>query len=69
MRQNRHFYYNRQRPHGSLKDKAPSQVDSELANKTPLQGEVCAAYDVSKEHIQQANYYNEMQLRKLKGCL
>ncbi len=63
------FYYNWQRPHGALKGKTPSQVDSELSEKTPLQEEVCALYDPSKEHIQEANYYLEMQLKKLKGCL
>ncbi|MBM3887438.1 hypothetical protein FJ364_05915 [Candidatus Dependentiae bacterium] len=49
--------------------KTPSQVDSELINKTPLQEEVSAMYDESKEHIQEANYYLETQLRKLKGSL
>ncbi len=63
------FYYNWQRPHGALKGKTPSQVDSELVEKTPLQEEVCEQYDQSKEHIQLANYYQEMQLRKLKGSL
>ena len=34
--------------------------------KTPLQEEVANLYDPAKEHIQQANYYLETQLRKLK---
>jgi transposase InsO family protein len=63
------FYYNWQRPHGSLKGKTPSQVESALSDKTPLQEEVWNMYDPSSEHIQIANYYLEMQLRKLKGCL
>jgi transposase InsO family protein len=63
------FFYNWQRPHGALKGKTPSQVDCELCDKTPLQEEVESFYDVSKEHIQNANYFFEMQLRKLKGSL
>ncbi len=63
------FFYNWYRPHGSLKGKTPSQIDAELEDKTPLQEEVDSLYDISKEHIQQANYFFEMQLRKLKGCL
>lgn len=63
------FYYNWQRPHGALKGKTPAQIDSELADKTPLQEEVSALYEPSKEHIQLANYYQEMQLRKLKGSM
>jgi len=63
------FYYNWQRPHGSLKGKTPAQVNAELSDKTPLQDEICALYDPAKEHIQDANYSIEMQLRKLKGCL
>jgi len=63
------FFYNWQRPHGALKGKTPSQIESELCNKTPLQEEVESLYDVSKEHIQNANYFFETQLRKLKGSL
>ncbi|MDB6097282.1 MAG: hypothetical protein JWM09_1560 [Francisellaceae bacterium] len=63
------FFYNWQRPHGALKGKTPSQIDCELCDKTPLQEEIETLYDVSKEHIQNPNYFFEMQLRKLKGCL
>jgi transposase InsO family protein len=63
------FYYNWQRPHGSLKGKTPSQRDSELSDITPLSEEVEALYDPSKEHIQEPNYHLEMKLRELKGCL
>ncbi|MCD8542496.1 MAG: integrase core domain-containing protein [Gammaproteobacteria bacterium] len=63
------FYYNWQRPHGGLKGKTPSQRDAELCEKTPLSEEVQAMYDRSKEHIQNANYYVEMKLRKLKESL
>jgi transposase InsO family protein len=61
------FFYNWKRPHGALKGKTPSQIGSELANKTPFSDEVEALYDVSKEHVQDANFAVEMQLRNLKG--
>lgn len=60
------FFYNWQRPHGSLGSKTPSQYSSELSNKTPLWDEIIAAYDPEKEHIQEPNYHTEMLLRKLK---
>lgn len=63
------FFYNWQRPHGALKGKTPSQIDSNVWDKTPLLEEVESLYDISKEHIQNANYFFEIQLRKLKGCL
>lgn len=63
------FYYNWQRPHGALHGKTPSQVDGELSEKTPLREDVARLYDITKEHIQEANYYQEMQVRKLKGSL
>ena len=63
------FYYNWQRPHGSLKGKTPSQRDGELCEITPLTEEVQALYDLQKEHIQEPNYYLEMKLRELKGSL
>ena len=54
------------RPHGALKGKTPSQVDSELSNKTPFSDEIEALYDISKEHVQDANFSVEMRLRALK---
>ena len=63
------FFYNWQRPHGSLGGKTPSQYSSELGAKTPFWDEVIAAYDVKKEHIQEQNYQAEMAIRKLKLCL
>lgn len=60
------FFYNWQRPHGSLGGKTPSQYSSELSDKTPLWDEIIAAYDPNKEHIQEPNYHIEMLLRKLK---
>lgn len=63
------FYYNWQRGHSSLNGKTPAQADGSLIDETPLQEEVCAVYDKSKEHIQLANYYQEMKLRELKRSL
>lgn len=63
------FFYNWQRPHGALNGKTPSQIDGDVWNKTPLQEEVCASYDETKEHIQNPVYYYELALQRLKGCL
>jgi transposase InsO family protein len=63
------FFYNWQRPHGSLNGRTPSQAQSELSTKIPFWDEVIDQYDPSKEHIQEPNYYIEMTLRKLKQCL
>lgn len=63
------FYYNWQRPHGGLIGKTPSQIDTALSHKTPFQEEVLTMYDHSKEHIQDPNYFIEMQLRKLKRSM
>ncbi len=63
------FYYNWQRPHSSLNGKTPAQVDSSLHKKTPLQEEVCEAYDINQEHIQHPVYYVELAIRRVKGCL
>ena len=63
------FYYNWQRPHGSLGGKTPSQIVAELNKKTPIWDEVLENYDPEKEHIQEQNYQREMLLRKLKLCL
>lgn len=60
------FYYNWQRPHGSIGSNPPVKIVSDLSNKTPLQEEISAMYEPSKEKIQNANYYIETQLRKLK---
>lgn len=60
------FYYNWQRPHGSIGGYPPIKVVSDLLDKTPLQEEISAKYDPSNEKIQYANYYIESQMRKLK---
>jgi len=62
------FYYNWQRPHSSLHGKTPSQADSALQLKTPLQDDICDLYDVSKEHVQNPVYYIELAMRRLKRC-
>ena len=46
------FSYNYQRLHGSLNGKTPAQYSGELGDKTPLWGDVIAAYNLSKERIQ-----------------
>jgi len=63
------FFYNWQRPHGSLGSKTPSQIVSELSEKTPLSAEIFSAYDVTKERIQESNYQLDLTLRRLKPCL
>ena len=57
------------RLHGSLRGKTPAEYSGILGKKTPLWEDVIAAYDSSKEHIQEQNYKIEMHLRKLKPCL
>jgi transposase InsO family protein len=62
-------YYNWDRPHSSLKGKAPIDVVCERFDKTPLSEDVFASYDISKERIQEQNYRYDLQLRKVKGSL
>ena len=52
-------YYNCDRPHGSLNNQTPWEVWLGLAAQTPWAEEVFAAYDPSKEYIQDQNYYFE----------
>ena len=59
-------YYNWDRPHRSLKGKAPIDVVCECFDKTPLREDVYDRYDISKERIQEQNYRYNLQLRKLK---
>ena len=63
------FFYNWQRPHGSLNGKTPAQITNELGNKTPFSDEVIANYELDNERIQIANYQQDLVIRKLKGCL
>ena len=63
------FFYNWQRPHGSLKGKTPSEIVGYLSEKTPLSEEVWKNYHVKNERIQIANYQIDLAMRKLKGSL
>jgi transposase InsO family protein len=63
------FFYNWQRPHGSLNGKTPMGRSCELIYETPLWDEVIDSYDKSKEHIQDADYKTELLLRKLKRSM
>jgi len=62
-------YYNWDRPHSSLKGKAPIDVVCERYDKTPFSEDVLDQYDISKECIQEQNYHLDLQLRKLKRSL
>lgn len=63
------FFYNWQRPHGSLGGKTPSQIVGDLGEKTPLSDTVLENYNVKNERIQIANYQMDLAIRKLKGSL
>ena len=63
------FHYNWLRGHGSLKGKAPIDRITERSSQTPFSEEVEAMYDPSKERLQEANYYLDLQLQKVKRCL
>jgi len=63
------FFYNWQRPYGSLGSKTPAQIVSDLSEKTLFWDEVIAAYEVTKERIQKPNYQLHLAIRKLKECL
>ena len=62
------FFYNWQRPHGSLNGKAPAQIVGELNEDTPLSEQVFKNYDLKNERIQIANYQKDLAIRKLKPC-
>ena len=59
-------YYNWHRPHGAHKGKTPIEKYFTLSDKTPFWEEVEAGFDPSKERIQEANYWLDQQIRKLK---
>jgi hypothetical protein len=63
------FFYNWQRPHGSLGGKTPSQIVGDLSDKTPLSGEILGKYEIKNERIQIANYQSDLAIRRLKGSL
>jgi transposase InsO family protein len=59
-------HYNWDRPHEGLGGVCPIDRVCERLDQTPLWGDVDAAYDETKEHIQVRDYAVEMALRKLK---
>lgn len=59
-------YYNWNRPHSSLGDKTPMDKWSECLDKIPYSDEICAQYDPKKERIQEANYYLDLKLQKIR---
>ncbi len=63
------FYYNWQRPHGSLGGKSPVDRVCELQDVTPLREEVCDTFDPKQERFREANYFLDLQLKKVKGSL
>jgi transposase InsO family protein len=63
------FFYNWQRPHGSLKGQTPSEIVGSLGEKTPFSEDILKNYNVNNERIQIANYQMDLALRKLKGSL
>jgi hypothetical protein len=63
------FFYNWQRPHGSLGGKTPSQIVGDLTDKTPHSDEILSKYEIKNERIQIANYQTDLAIRRLKRCL
>jgi len=62
-------YYNWFRPHTSLGGKSPEERRFELSSITPFWNEVEDNYHPEKERFQVQNYYDDLRIRKLKGCL
>ena len=62
-------YYNWERAHGAHKGKSPMERYFELSESTPFSDDVSKDYSLDSEHIQNANYKQELALRKLKRCL
>lgn len=60
-------YYNWNRPHSNLGGKTPMDKWSECLNKIPYSDEVCTQYDPKKERIQEANYYLNLKLQKIRS--
>jgi hypothetical protein len=52
-----------------LERKTPSQIVTELSEKTPFSEDVGKAYNPKNERIQIANYQIDLAMRKLKGSL
>jgi transposase InsO family protein len=62
-------YYNWYRPHSSLNGKTPEDRRHELSAITPFMDEVEKNYLSKKERFQIQNYYEDLQVRRLKRCL
>jgi transposase InsO family protein len=62
-------YYNWFRSHGGLNGKTPTEKCHELLTQTPYLDEVLESYDITRERIQEQNYYIDLQIRKVKRCL
>ena len=62
-------YYNWFRPHSSLGGKSPDERCLELSSITPFWDEVEDNYHPEKERLQVQNYYYDLQIKTLKGCL
>jgi transposase InsO family protein len=62
-------YYNWERPHSSLGGKSPEEARYALSSVTPFWDEVEEYYHPEKERLQIQNYYDDLQVRKLKLCL
>jgi len=59
-------YYNWHRPHGSLNGQTPVERICQLADSTPLQGDVWETYTPATERIQEREYHLELKARRLK---
>jgi hypothetical protein len=54
---------------GSIGGKTPIERFCELSENTPIGEEIYINYYQKKEHIQEANYYRELQISKLKHSM
>lgn len=59
-------YYNWERAHDAHKGKSPMERYFELSESTPFSDDVSKDYSLDSENIQNANYKQELALRKLK---
>ena len=62
-------YYNWERPHGAHKGKSPMDRYFQLSESTPYSDVVHEEYNIKSERLQIANYRQDLEIKKLKGCL